>query len=113
MVWTLALCSALVPLMSVLPVPVMPSLPRLLGTTPSAAGWTLTTTLLSAAVSTPVAGRAGDMYGKRRALLGSLALLVCGSVLRAVAKSLTLLLAGRILQGCAAGTLPLSAGIPR
>src|SRR6266487_1473212 len=109
----LAFCGAIVPLTSVLPVPLLPQLPRLLGTTLPTASWTLTAALLAAAVCTPVAGRIGDMYGKRRTLLCSLAVLVAGSVLCALAGSVGVLLAGRTLQGCSAGMLPLGLGIAR
>ena len=40
----------------------------------------ITATLLAGAVATPVLGRLGDMFGKRRMLLVSLAVLVTGSV---------------------------------
>ncbi|MEU9339958.1 hypothetical protein AB0D74_01865 [Streptomyces sp. NPDC048278] len=43
----------------------------------------MTSTLLSASVATPVAGRLGDMYGKGRVLLVRLALMAAGSTCRA------------------------------
>jgi MFS family permease len=109
----LACCGAAVPLTSVLPVPLLPELPRLLHTTLPTAAWTLTAALLAAAVCTPVAGRLGDMYGKRLVLVCSLAALLAGSVMCGLANSVPVLLAGRTLQGCAAGILPLSLGIAR
>ncbi|MGI8305667.1 MFS transporter [Saccharopolyspora hattusasensis] len=60
-------------------VPVLPVLPALLGASAADSAWAITTTLLAGAVATPVVGRQGDMYGKRRMLLTSLALLVAGS----------------------------------
>ncbi|WP_280257226.1 MFS transporter, partial [Nocardia abscessus] len=38
-------------------------------TTPSTASWVITATLLAGAVATPITGRLGDLYGKRRMLL--------------------------------------------
>ncbi|WP_181958507.1 MFS transporter [Nonomuraea diastatica] len=61
--------------MQTLIIPLVPQLPALLGTTASDATWAITATLLAGAVATPVVGRLGDMYGKRRMLLVSLALL--------------------------------------
>ena len=50
---------------------VLQDLPQLLDTSPADATWVLTSTLLSGAVATPIMGRLGDLYGKRR-MLGSL-----------------------------------------
>ncbi|WP_141753692.1 MFS transporter, partial [Streptomyces luteocolor] len=60
-------------------VPLIAELPVLLDTSASNASWVITATLLAAAVATPVAGRLGDMFGKRRMLLASLLPLVVGS----------------------------------
>ncbi|MEU9190779.1 MFS transporter [Streptomyces sp. NPDC048484] len=75
--------------------------------------WTLTGYLVSAAVLTPVLGRLGDMYGKRRLVVISLVLFAAGAVLAALGTSLGLVIAGRVLQGAGGGVLPLSFGIVR
>ena len=46
-----------------------PTLQLRLDTTPTGATWVFTAFLLSSAVATPLAGRLGDMYGRRRILL--------------------------------------------
>ncbi|MEH0630788.1 MFS transporter [Streptomyces stelliscabiei] len=56
-------------------------------------------TLLAAAVATPVVGRLGDMFGKRRMLLLSIVLLVSGSVVCALADSLVPMIIGRVCRG--------------
>ena len=94
-------------------VPVIPQLPRLLDTTTATASWVITATLLAGAVATPIAGRLGDMLGKRRVLLATLALLVLGSVLRAVADALLPVLVGRALQGVAVSAVPLGISLMR
>lgn len=53
-------------------VPVIKDLPQLLGTETGNATWVITSTLLSCAVATPITGRLGDLYGKRRMLILSL-----------------------------------------
>ena len=79
----LAFSGIVVAVMQTLLVPVIADLPRLLDTTTSNAAWVITATLLSSAVATPVMGRLGDLYGKRRFVLFSLALMVLGlAVLR-------------------------------
>ena len=100
-------------LMQSLIIPLVPALPSLLHTTAAGASWAVTATLLAASVATPVAGRLGDMFGKRRLLLLSLGLLVVGSVVTAVADSLTPMVVGRALQGLSSGVIPLGISIMR
>jgi MFS family permease len=109
----LAFCGIVVSLMQTLVVPLVPVLPRLFDTSSSNASWVVTVTLLSAAVSNPVSGRLGDMYGKRRVLLAVLGLLVAGSVVCALSSALVLVVIGRALQGCAMGVIPLGISIMR
>ena len=63
------LCAAgvSVALMQTLIIPVVPELPTMLGTSAANASWAITSTLLTAAVATPVFGRLGDMYGPKPA----------------------------------------------
>src|SRR4051794_35556774 len=69
----LAFAGIVVAVMQTLLVPVIKDLPVLLDTAPSNATWVMTATLLAGAVATPIMGRLGDLYGKRRMLLTSLA----------------------------------------
>ncbi|WP_425565909.1 MFS transporter [Pseudonocardia ailaonensis] len=94
-------------------IPLVPALPGLLDTTASNASWAITATLLAAAVATPTMGRLGDMFGKRRMLLVSLALLVVGSVVVALSSTLVPVVIGRALQGFASGVIPLGISIMR
>ncbi|HWN27621.1 MAG TPA: MFS transporter, partial [Actinomycetospora sp.] len=94
-------------------VPVIPQLPRLLDTSTATASWVITATLLAGAVATPIAGRLGDMVGKRRVLLATLGLLVVGSVLCAVTDALLPVLVGRALQGVAVSAVPLGISLMR
>ncbi|WP_179810956.1 MFS transporter [Nocardiopsis sinuspersici] len=109
----LAFGGIIVSLMQTLVIPLVPVLPGLLGATPGDTAWAITATLLTAAVATPTVGRLGDMYGKRRMLLFSLAVLVVGSVFCALATSLVPMVIGRALQGLAAGVIPLGISIMR
>jgi MFS family permease len=109
----LAFCGIVVSIMQTLVVPIITHLPRLLDTTQSNASWVITATLLASAVATPVMGRAGDMFGKRRVVLVCLGLLVIGSVLCALTSSLPLVILGRAFQGAAMGVVPLGISIMR
>jgi MFS family permease len=75
--------------------------------------WVTTATLLSAAVFTPLLGRAGDQYGKKRTLLAVLGVMIVGSVLAASTTSLGLLIVGRVLQGSATAIFPLALSVIR
>ncbi|WP_371864544.1 MFS transporter [Gordonia crocea] len=88
-------------------VPLIPKLPTLLHARDEHATWALTVTLLVGAVITPIGGRLGDMYGKRRMLLASMGAVALGSVVCAVSGSLLPFLIGRGLQGLGFGTIAL------
>ncbi|WP_419703039.1 MFS transporter [Promicromonospora sp. NFX87] len=109
----LAFAGIVTALMQTLIVPVVPELPRLLNASAADTIWAVTATLLAAAVATPIVGRLGDMYGKRRLLLVSLGLLVVGSSVAGLSTTLVPLIAGRVLQGLAAGVIPLGISIMR
>ena len=109
----LAFAGISVAVMQTLLVPVVARLPQLLGTTSSDAAWVVTATLLSGAVATPIMGRLGDLYGKRRLILASLAAMVAGSLICALTSSLVPMIAGRAVQGFAMGAIPLGISIMR
>ncbi|MET7279330.1 MFS transporter [Kribbella sp. NPDC005582] len=109
----LASAGITVALMQTLIIPVIPELPRLLNASAGSTAWAITATLLAAAVATPIMGRLGDMYGKRRMLLISIGLLITGSIVAALSSSLLPLVVGRALQGFAAGVIPLGISIMR
>ncbi|MEV0643878.1 MFS transporter [Phytomonospora sp. NPDC050363] len=109
----LAFAGIVAALMQTLVVPLIGELPTMLGTTPSNASWVITATLLAAAVATPVAGRLGDMYGKRRMLLISTLPLIVGSVVCALSDSVVPMIAGRGLQGLGMGVVPLGISLLR
>lgn len=103
----LAIAGIVASLMATLVMPLLGELPQLLHTTSSNATWVVTITLLVGAVITPVAGRLGDLYGKRRILLASIVSLVAGSLVCAVATSIVPMIIGRGLQGAGVGIIPL------
>lgn len=84
----LSLAGIVVALMQTVIVPLIPQLPHLLHARPEHATWALTITLLVGAVITPIGGRLGDMYGKRRMLLASMGAVTVGSAVCAVSSSL-------------------------
>jgi len=94
-------------------IPALPAVERIFGVGSSASAWLLSAFLLSASVSTPIVGRLGDLYGKRRLLLVALGVFGLGSLVSAVAGSLGALIAGRVITGLGAGIVPLAISIVR
>ncbi|MEU9016039.1 MFS transporter [Actinomadura sp. NPDC048394] len=109
----LAFAGIVVAVMQTLLIPVIGQLPQLLHTSLSNATWAMTATLLSGAVATPIMGRLGDLYGKKRMTLVSIGTVVVGSLVAAVSSQLLLVVAGRAIQGFAMGAIPLGIGLMR
>ena len=99
--------------MYTLVVPIQAKLPELLNASREDTAWVVTITLLAAAVITPISGRLGDMYGKRRIVLVLVAALIVGSVVAALSNGILGLIVGRALQGAVTGVVPLGISILR
>jgi glyoxylase-like metal-dependent hydrolase (beta-lactamase superfamily II)/MFS family permease len=94
--------------------PALPELQREFGTDPEGVAWVVTAFLVTAALITPIVGRLGDMFGKRRVLLLGLAVLAVGCLVSAVGSSLAVVVGGRFLAGLGGGgVLPLCFGLAR
>jgi EmrB/QacA subfamily drug resistance transporter len=100
-------------LLQSLAIPVLPTIQAGLHTSQGNVTWVLTAYLLSASIFTPIVGRLGDMWGKERMLVVTLAALTAGSVLAALAGSIGIMIVARVIQGVGGGVLPLSFGIIR
>ena len=109
----LAFCGVLVSISQTIVVPLLPELPGITSSSAADVSWLITVTLLTGAVFTPLLGRAGDMYGKRRVLLIALSSMVIGSFLCASSNDLTVLILGRAFQGAAVAVVPLGISILR
>jgi MFS family permease len=99
--------------MQTLVTPIISDLPRLLDSVPADTSWVLTATLLAAAISTPISGRLGDMYGKRRIVVVLLSIMTAGSVVAALSDSVIPMIVGRSLQGIGLGVIALGISILR
>ena len=109
----LALAGMSASFMQTLVIPIQPELPALLSASKDDTTWVVTVTLLSAAVLTPISGRLGDLFGKRRVLLALLVIMVVGSLICAFSSTLVPIIVGRALQGAAIGIIPLGISILR
>jgi EmrB/QacA subfamily drug resistance transporter len=107
----LALAAAAFALAQTAIVPGLTDLTRALNTSTANVSWVLSGYLVSAAIFTPIMGRLGDMFGKRRMLIVSLLFFAGGSVLAALSGTIWLLVAARVVQGVSGGIFPLCFGI--
>ncbi|WP_406289930.1 MFS transporter [Embleya sp. NBC_00896] len=93
--------------------PALPQIQTEIGATADATSWLMTGYLLCASVTTPILGRLGDMYGKKRLFVFTIAMLAVGSLVCALADSVGLMIIGRVIQGFGGAVFPLSFGIVR
>ncbi|MGA2520498.1 MAG: MFS transporter [Acidimicrobiales bacterium] len=100
-------------LLQSLVIPALPTIQHALHTSQNTVTWVVTVYLLSASIFTPIMGRIGDMVGKERMLVATLAALAAGSAVAGLAHSIGVLIVGRAIQGIGGGVLPLSFGIIR
>lgn len=95
-------------------IPALPAIQAQTRTSEATVTWLLTAFLLVSSIATPLLGRLGDMLGKERILLITLAVFGVGSVICAVgSRSIALLVLGRVVQGVGGAIFPLSFGIIR
>ena len=109
----LALGGAAYALLQSLVVPALTVLQQDLNASTSGVAWIFTAYLLAASVVTPIAGRLGDIFGKKRVLVVALAGLAAGSLMAAVVSTLSLMIVARVIQGLGGAIFPLAFGIIR
>ncbi|WP_018501008.1 MFS transporter [Parafrankia discariae] len=107
----LALASAAFSLAQTAIVPGLGALAEALHTTSENISWVLSAYLVSAAILTPIVGRLGDMFGKRRMLVVALAAFAVGNALAVLAPNVWLLILARVVQGAGGGIFPLCFGL--
>src|SRR3954452_6816237 len=70
--------------------------------------WVVTAYLLAQTVVTPLYGKLGDLYGRKRVLQSAVVIFLVGSALCGMARSLEALIAFRAVQGLGGGGLMVS-----
>jgi len=109
----LAVAAVAYALLQSLVAPALLTIQEDLHTTTAGAAWILTAYLLSASVITPIAGRLGDMYGKKRVMIAVLVVLAVGTALAGFATSIGVMIVARVIQGAGGAVFPLSFAIIR
>lgn len=90
----------------------LPTLIREFGN-PVTAGWLVTIHMLVGAAAALVAGRLGDIMGRKSIMMLMIALAAAGALISAVSSNFAVVLGGRVLQGLGSAVIPLSVGILR
>ncbi|EAQ02845.1 drug resistance transporter, EmrB/QacA family protein [Pseudooceanicola batsensis HTCC2597] len=67
--------------------------------------WVVTAFLLASTVGAPIAGKLGDMYGRKIVLQVAIGVFLLGGLICGVARSMEVLIAGRFVQGLGGGAL--------
>ena len=71
--------------------------------------WVVTAYVLASTITTPLYGKLGDLYGRKRLLIAAIVIFLVGSALSGQAHSMDQLIAFRALQGLGAGGLMVGA----
>jgi EmrB/QacA subfamily drug resistance transporter len=100
-------------LMQTLAIPAIPRFEQDLHTSFAWATWVATGFLLVSAVATPIIGRLGDQFGRRRLLILVLILFLAGTVGAAGAPNIELLIMCRCFQGVSGALFPLAFSVLR
>ncbi len=94
-------------------VPALPSIAENLTVQSSDLAWVLTAYTLAGAVSIPIVGKMGEMWGRKRILLAIMAIYIVGLIGAAVSWDLLSLVVFRTLQGVGMGAIPLLMGMAK
>lgn len=71
--------------------------------------WVVTSYLLASTISTILAGKLGDLFGRKRVFQTAVGFFVAGSVLCGLAQSMAMLVGARALQGLGGGAITVTA----
>ena len=87
------------------------ALPRIVGDLGglSHLSWVVTAYVLASTITTPLYGKLGDLYGRKRLLIAAIVIFLVGSALSGQAHSMDQLITFRALQGLGAGGLMVGA----
>ena len=87
------------------------ALPRIVGSLGGVAhlSWVVTAYVLASTISTPLYGKLGDMYGRKKLFMAAIVVFLAGSALAGLSQTMDQLIAFRAIQGLGAGGLMVSA----
>src|ERR1017187_6155719 len=87
------------------------ALPRIVGSLGGVAhlSWGVTAYVLASTITTPLYGKLGDMYGRKKLFMAAIVIFLAGSALAGLSQSMAELITFRAIQGLGAGGLMVSA----
>ncbi|HJU34160.1 MAG TPA: MFS transporter [Nitrososphaera sp.] len=94
-------------------IPAIPDLIRDFDVSYTMSSWILTAYLISGAVMTPIAGKLADIYGKKKVLLGILAVYTTGLAMAGLSPNIYSMIAARAVQGVGMAMFVIAFGIIR
>ena len=87
------------------------ALPRIVGDLGGVAhlSWVVTAYVLASTITTPLYGKLGDMYGRKKLFMTAIVIFLAGLALAGLSQSMAMLITFRAIQGLGAGGLMVSA----
>ena len=87
------------------------ALPRIVGSLGGVAhlSWVVTAYVLASTITTPLYGKLGDMYGRKKLFMTAIVIFLAGSAAAGLSQSMAELITFRAIQGLGAGGLMVSA----
>jgi MFS family permease len=92
-------------------IPGVPTIQRYFSTTSTIASWITSAYLIVGSAASPLFGKFGDIYGKKRMFLASLVFYMAGVAIAGFSPSIYVLLFARALQGVGFAIIPLGLAI--
>ena len=93
--------------------PAIPDIIKEFNISYNTSSWILSAYLISGAVSTPVAGKLSDVYGRKKMVMIILIIYIVGISLGGLSTSITFLVIARVIQGIGISMFPIAFGIIR
>src|SRR4026208_1493865 len=93
--------------------PAIPDIIKEFNISYSTSSWILSAYLIAGAVSTPVAGKLSDIYGRKKMVMIIMIIYIVGISLGGLSTNITFLIVARIIQGIGISMFPIAFGIIR
>ncbi|MGA8739394.1 MAG: MFS transporter, partial [Nitrososphaeraceae archaeon] len=93
--------------------PAIPDIIKEFNISYNTASWILSAYLIAGAVSTPVAGKLSDVYGRKKMVMIIMIIYIVGISLGGLSTNITFLVVARVIQGIGISMFPIAFGIIR
>src|SRR4026207_636232 len=93
--------------------PAIPDIIKEFNISYSTSSWILSAYLIAGAVSTPVAGKLSDIYGRKKMVMIIMIIYIVGISLGGLSTNITFLIVARVIQGIGISMFPIAFGIIR